>query len=81
MKYYIIKPSSHKVDKDIVEGLKRVDNDAKIVQNLYQSDRAILQKGWTKSKNALAEYNLAKEKKIMCLEGYLFRDKYSIHLN
>ena len=81
MKYYIIKANSHKVNTEAIIGLKTIDSDAEVVHNLSEADKAILQKGWSRSKNAVAEYHLAREKKIPCVEMNIFIDKHKVHLN
>ena len=82
MKYYIIKAKSVSVREDIVQGLRQMDKGAEIVNKIEDCDIAILQQGWTRSKNAIAEkvhasYGLKKP----CREGYFYTDKYKVRLN
>ena len=65
MKYYIIKPSSSKIDDDLIKGLKSIDTAAVFVDNIKEADKCVLQKGWTKSKLAVSEYHMAKENHIL----------------
>lgn len=80
MKYYIIKPVSHKVNLGLKDNLELTFKDAIETKNLYEADIAVTQKGWTRSKNAVAEYHLAREHKIPCHEDYMFH-KFKVHLN
>ena len=81
MKYYIIKPTSHKLDERIVAGIKRMDSDAVFVKTLLDADICVFQKGWTKSKVCMNDYHIAKDNHIKCEEAYLFTDKYYVKLN
>lgn len=81
MKYYIIKPSSHKIDQLLIEGIKRMDKEADIVKTLDEADICVLQKGWTKSKICIAEEHSAREKGKKIREGYIYIDKYKVKLN
>ena len=82
MKYYIIKAKSVSVREDILQGLRRMDKDAEIVDRIEDCDVAILQQGWTRSKTAIAEKNRASfDFKKPCREGYLYTDKYKVRVN
>lgn len=82
MKYYIIKPRSAYPDETIIKGILTADKSAKIVNTLDECDIAILQKGWTRSKIAVTEWKRQQfERRKPCHEGYLYRDKYKIHIN
>lgn len=82
MKYYIIKAKSVSVREDILQGLHQVDKNAEIVSKIEDCDIVILQQGWTHSKTAIAEKDQASfELKKPCREGYLYTDKYKVHLN
>lgn len=81
MKYYIIKPSSSKIDDDLIKGLRSLDAAAIFVDDIKEADKCVLQKGWTKSKLAVSKYHMAKENHIQCDEEYLYTDKYKVHLN
>lgn len=81
MKYYISKPTSHKTDERLIEGIKSVDSEAEFVGNLYKADIAVFQKGWTKSKICVADYHLASDRRIERREAYLYTDKYKAKLN
>lgn len=81
MKYYISKPKSHKLNKDILSGIKHTDSDAIFVSKLCDADICVMQKGWTKSKTCIAEYHLARELNIERREGYLYTDKFTVKLN
>jgi len=59
-----------------------MDKGAEIVNKIEDCDIVILQQGWTRSKIAVAEKNRASfELKKNCREGYLYTDKYKVHLN
>lgn len=82
MKYYIIKAKSVSIREDIVQGLNQIDKDAEIVNKIEDCDIAILQHGWTRSKTAVVEKNFASLKlRKPCREGYVYTDKYKVHLN
>ena len=82
MKYYIIKAKSVSVREDILQGLRQMDKSADIVNKIEDCDIAILQQGWTRSKTAIAEKDQASYGfKKPCREGYLYTDKYKVHLN
>lgn len=81
MKFYVIKPKSAEIDERIIAGMLNIDPQGAAVSSLEECDIAILQKGWTRSKSAVQEYHKAHELHIPCREGYLYTDKYSIHLN
>ena len=81
MKFYIIKPSSSKIDDDLIKGLRSLDAAAIFIDDIKEADKCVLQKGWTKSKLAVSKYHMAKENHIQCDEGYLYTDKYKVHLN
>lgn len=81
MKFYVIKPKSVEVDEQIVAGMLNIDPQAVAAPSLEECEIAILQKGWTRSKSAIQEYHKAHELHIPCREGYMYTDKYSIHLN
>ena len=81
MKYYIIKPASHKTDQLLIEGIKSMDNKADIVITLDEADICILQKGWTKSRICIAEEHSARAKGKKIREGYIYTDKYKVKLN
>ncbi len=81
MKIYVIKPKSAEIDERIVAGMLNIDSQAVAVSSLKECDIAILQKGWTRSKNAVQEYHSARELHIPCREGYLYTDKYRAHLS
>ena len=82
MKYYIIKAKSVSVRADILQGLHQMDENAEIVNKIEDCDIVVLQQGWTHSKTAIAEKNRAYfELKRPCREGYLYTDKYKVHLN
>lgn len=81
MKYYISKPKSHKLDEDILNGIRRTDGEAIIVDSLEKADICVLQNGWTKSRICVSEYHMARDKKIKRVEGYLYKDKYYAKLN
>lgn len=81
MKYYIIKAKSVSIRENIVQGLNQIDKDAEIVNKIENCDIAILQHGWTRSKTAVAEKNFASLIRKPCREGYVYTDKYKVHLN
>ena len=81
MKFYVIKPKSAEVDERIIIGMLNIDPYPAAVPSLEECDIAILQKGWTRSKSAVQEYHKAQELHIPCREGYMYTDKYSVHLN
>ena len=81
MKYYISKPKSHKLDEDLVDGIKSLDSETVIVDSLEKADVCVFQKGWTKSKTCVSEYHMARDKRIERKEGYLYKDKYRAKLN
>ena len=81
MKYYIIKPKTHDVNTNIQSGIAQIDREAQFVKDIRIADICIMQKGWTKSRSAVSEYNYAQSLGIQCKEGYLYTDKYSVHLN
>ena len=81
MKYYISKPASHKLDETIITGIKRIDIDAVLVDELRDADICVFQKGWTKSKLCVADYHMARELRIERREGYIYTDKYTVKLN
>ena len=82
MKYYIIKKKSASVNQNIIDGIRIMDNNAEFVKNLEDCNIAILQQGWTHSRTAVAEKNRASfELRIPCREGYVYTDKYNVHLN
>ena len=82
MKYYIIKKKSAAIRQDILDGIRRTDNNAKVVDELENCDIAVLQQGWTMSRTAVAERNRAlSELHKPCREGYLYTDKYKAHVN
>ena len=81
MKIYVIKPKSAEVDERISTGMLNIDSHSAAVPSLEECDIAILQKGWTRSKSAVQEYHKARKMHIPCREGYLYTDKYRVHLN
>ena len=81
MKYYISKPKSYKLDEEIVNGIKRIDSEAIIVDSLEKADICVFQSGWTKSKTCVSEHHMARDKKIKREEGYLYKDKFYAKLN
>lgn len=81
MKYYIIKPKSHKLNETMTNGIRHVDKDAVFVNKLCDADICVMQRGWTKSKTCIAEYHLARELRIKRREGYIYTDKYVAKLN
>lgn len=81
MKYYISKPNAHKLDEDILNGIKRTDGEVIIVDSLEKADVCVFQNGWTKSRICVSEYHMARDRKIKRVEGYLYKDKYNVKLN
>ena len=82
MNYYIIKKKREKIREDILDGIFHIDKEANIVDSIEKADVAVLQQGWTRSRIAVAEQIRASQKlHIKCQEGYLYTDKYSVHLN
>ena len=82
MKYYIIKAKSVSIQEDLVHGICQLDKDAEIVNKIEESDVVVLQQGWTRSKNAVKEKSRAYSTLGKpCREGYLYTDKYKVHLN
>lgn len=82
MKYYIIKKKSENVSSTIINGIRRMDNEAEFVNSLEECDLAVLQQGWTRSRTAVNERNRASfELRKPCREGFLYTDKYTVHLN
>ena len=82
MKYYIIKPTNNKIDENIINGIKELDKNAEIVYTLEDCDIVVLQKGWTRSKNACDERNRAYfELKKPCKEAHIYLTYETIHLN
>jgi len=82
MKYYIIKPNSSKVSTELMDGIKSIDTSATFVKTIEECNIAVLQKGWTNSKIAVAEMQRAiKELKLPCREGYFYTDRVKAHLN
>lgn len=78
--FYVIKPKTINYDSKMLDGIKECYPTAKQVFSIDDADTIILQKGYTRSHNAIEEYISIKGKK-RCLEGYLFTDKYKVHLN
>ena len=81
MKYYIIKPKSHKVNEDMIKGIKHTDNKASFVSDLNNADICVLQKGWTRSKLSVEEYKQAVSNYKRCCEGYIYTDWIKVELN
>lgn len=81
MKFHVIKPKTAEIDERIVVGMLNLDPYPVAVNKLEDADIAVLQEGWTMSKCAVEEYDKAHELHIPCREGYLYTDKYKIHLN
>lgn len=81
MKYFISKPSSHKLDDNIVVGIKEMDAEANFVTNLDEADICVMQKGWTKSKICVVDYHFAREKNITIRESYLYTDRFNAKTN
>lgn len=81
MKYYIIKPKSHDINQSLINGIKERDGYAAIVKHLIESDIVVLQKGWTRSKTAVKEMDVARILGKVVREGYNYTDKYKAHLN
>lgn len=80
MFYYIIKPKHAYIHDDLIDGIKRMDKDAKIVKKLELCDIAVLQKGWARSQLAMIEYHKAIALKKQIKEGYLYTDRYSANV-
>ena len=67
---------------DMLEGIRRLDKEAEIVDSLDECDIAVLQHGWTMSRTAVTEKNRASfELRKPCREGYLYTDKYAAHIS
>lgn len=81
MKIYVIKPKSVEIDERIIAGMLNIDPYPAAVNKLEDADIAVLQEGWTRSKCAVQEYHKAQELHIPCREGYVYTDKYKVHLN
>ena len=74
-KYYIIKGRGVSKQRDILMGIRKHDKHAEMVDNLDDCDVAVLQKGWTRSKFARADYAHAKSLRIRCDQGHYYIDK------
>ena len=81
MKYYISKPKSHKLDEAVVSGIKEVDSEAQFTDTLCEADICVFQSGWTKSKICVADYLLARDKRIERRESYIYIEKFKVKLN
>ena len=79
--YYIIKPTSVMYDENIIKNFMEIHPDAKMATKLEDCEEVILQKGWTRSKKAVAEKELAATLQKKCNEGYIYKDFYKVHLN
>ena len=81
MRYYIIKAQSVSVNEKIIAGIKESDESAVIVNSLYDCDIAVLQKGFTRSKVAVAEMKRLRESGKPCVEGNLYLDRYRVKIS
>lgn len=77
MLYYIIKPKHAYIHDDLIDGIKRMDKDAKIVKKLELCDIAVLQKAWTRSKLAMIECDKAIALGKQLKEEYLYTYRFS----
>ena len=81
MKYYIIKPKNAHIQDELLKGIFMVDKDPQIVVDLERCDVAVLQQGWTRSKDAIDERDHAfYDLKKTCREGYVYTDKFKVRL-
>lgn len=81
MKYYISKPKAHELDKKLVEGIQRTDNDAEFVANIDEADVCVFQSGWTTSRTCIKERNYTRDKHIKRAEGYVYTEEFKVKLN
>ncbi len=81
MRYYIIKAQSVSVNEKIVDGIKESDKGAVIVNAPDDCDIAVLQKGFTRSKVAVAEMKRLRESGKPCVEGNLYLDRYRVKIS
>lgn len=81
MKYYISKPKSHELDIRVVDGIKAMDSEAQLTDTLCEADICVFQSGWTKSKLCIADYLLARDKRIERRESYIYTEKFKVKLN
>jgi len=71
MKYYVIKKRSEKIQENLIEGIRDIDPSPEFVDALEDCDIAVMQRGWTRSKAAVDEWNRALH--VLgktCSEGY-----------
>ena len=78
---YISKPKSHKVNEQVIAGVKHCYGDIEIVKTIRDADMVVFQKGWTRSKACVAEYREVGRLQIKREEDYIFLDKYKVHTN
>lgn len=81
MLYYIIKPKHAHIHYDLIDGIKRMDAEARCVSKLESCDISVLQKGWTRSKLAMIEYHKAIALKKQIKEGYLYTDRFLVDVS
>lgn len=81
MKIYISKPKSHKVNEQVIAGVKHCYGDIEIVKTIQDANMVVFQKGWTRSKVCVAEYREVGRLQIKYEEDYIFLDKYKVHTN
>ena len=81
MKYYISKPKTHKLDEQLVSGIKETDTEAVFVDEVGKSDICVFQKGWSRSKQCIADYKASFFFGVKRMESYLYTDKISVKFN
>ncbi len=75
MRYYIVKAQSVSVNEKIVDGIMESDKCAVFVNAPDDCDVAVLQKGFTRSKCAVAEMKRLRESGKPCVEGNLYLER------
>lgn len=80
---YITKPKSKDIDVNIINGIMQTykGNDFSFVDSVDDADLLVMHHGWTRSKECILDQAKALKKGIRCAEGYLYTDKYEVHLN
>ena len=81
MKYYILKAKSALIDENIINGIKESDSKAVIVSSSDDCDIAVLQKGFTRSKVAVAEFKRLRESGKPYREGNLYLERWNAKIS
>ena len=74
MKYYISKPKTHKLDEQLVSGIKETDTEAIFVESLEKSDICVFQKGWIRSEQCVTDYKNAWLYKIKRYDSHFYTE-------